>query len=97
MNIDIPQILTALGALVGTITGIWALVQQRKKADAEASKIEAEAADVIQGASKELVEQYKQRVIELLEEIKVLKEKIVELNAEIDSLKEELEKLRDSA
>lgn len=92
---DIYQIITGIGALLGAITGIWALVQQRRKTDAEAEKEEATAADIIQGASKELIEQYKKRVDELIEETIALKKQIVALQKEIAILKAETIALKD--
>lgn len=101
---ELHEILTALAALVGAVAGVYSLRQQKKKTIAEAEKEEATAADIIQGASKELIEQYKTRIGELLVENKELKEEVVEtkalreqivqLNVEICALKAEIEILK---
>jgi len=86
-NFDIYQFIVALGALIGTVTGVWSLIQQKRKTEAEADKEEATAADIIQGASKELIEQYKVRVTELSQENKELQDEIMQLKADIEILK----------
>lgn len=101
---ELHEILTALAALVGAVAGVYSLRLQKNKTLAEAETEEATAADIIQGASKELIEQYKIRINELIDENKQLKEQVIEtralkeqiilLNAEICALKAEIETLK---
>lgn len=90
---EIHEILIAIAALIGAVTGIYSLRQQKKVTEAAASKEEASAADIIQGASKELIEQYKARVTELSQENKQLHDEIMGLKADIEILKTKITEL----
>ena len=90
---EIHEILTALAAVIGAIAGCYSLLQQKRKTEAEALTEEATAADIIQGASKELIEQYKLRVTELSLENKALQDEIIQLKADVATLKTKVEEL----
>lgn len=91
---EIHEILTALAAIIGAVAGCYSLLQQKRKVESDAELDDATAADVIQGASKELISQYKIRAEELVLEIKQLREQIIVLQQIIIELKEELRCLR---
>ena len=87
---EVHEILTALAAIIGAIAGTYSILQQKRKVEAEAKTDEATAADIIQGASKDLIEQYIKRYNEVAIEYIPLKNEIIEYKLEILNLKEEI-------
>lgn len=84
MNIETwSQIIPFIISLIGSITGIWALILQRRKTNAE-------TAAVIEKASGELIGRYKIRLDEVEVESEAQRQEIDLLRQEVDGLKDEL-------
>lgn len=80
-------IVTILASAAAATPGILALRQQRRKLQAESKKTEADAAEVIQKMTLELIEPYRKRIIELEDTVT---RKNIELLERIEKLEDEL-------
>lgn len=77
-------ILTLLSTLVGG--GVLGMLFERKKRKVETDAIEAEVVDRIQIIYKKFLEDYNQKITDLLNENEKLKEKIKKLEERINEL-----------
>ena len=80
----LESILTLLSTLVGG--GVLGMLFERKKRKVETYAIEAEVVDRIQIIYKKFLEDYKQKITDLLNENEKLKEKIRKLEERINEL-----------
>lgn len=80
----LESILTLLSTLVGG--GVLGMLFERKKRKVETDAIEAEVVDRIQIIYKKFVEDYNQKITDLLNENEKLKEKIRKLEERINEL-----------
>jgi len=80
----LESILTLFSTLVGG--GVLGMLFERKKRKVETDVIEAEVVDRIQILYKKFLEDYNQKITELLNENEKLKEKIRELEERINEL-----------
>ena len=80
----LESILTLLSTLVGG--GVLGMLFERKKRKVETDAIEAEVVDRIQIIYKKFLEDYNQKITDLLNENEKLKEKIRKLEERIDDL-----------
>ena len=80
----LESILTLLSTLVGG--GVLGMLFERKKRKVETDAIEAEVVDRIQIIYKKFLEDYNQKITDLLNENEKLKEKIRELEERINEL-----------
>ena len=96
---DIGQIIIALCALIGSVTGVWGLLQQRKKNIAEAKKIQeeakkiqeeaekadAETAEIVQRIAKEQLKQFEDEINKLRKRVKELEPLLLRVD-ELESI-----------
>ena len=80
----LESILTLLSTLVGG--GVLGMLFERKKRKVETDAIEAEVVDRIQIIYKKFLEDYNQKITDLLSENEKLKEKIRKLEERINEL-----------
>ena len=80
----LESILTLLSTLVGG--GVLGMLFERKKRKVETDAIEAEVVDRIQIIYKKFLEDYNQKITDLLNENENLKEKIRKLEERINEL-----------
>ena len=80
----LESILTLLSTLVGG--GVLGMLFERKKRKGETDAIEAEVVDRIQIIYKKFLEDYNQKITDLLNENEKLKEKIKKLEERINEL-----------
>lgn len=80
----LESILTLLSTLVGG--GVLGMLFERKKRKVETDAIEAEVVDRIQIIYKKFLEDYNQKITDLLNENEKLKEKIRKLEKRINEL-----------
>ena len=80
----LESILTLLSTLVGG--GVLGVLFERKKRKVETDAIEAEVVDRIQIIYKKFLEDYNQKITDLLNENEKLKEKIRKLEERINEL-----------
>lgn len=80
----LESILTLLSTLVGG--GVLGMLFERKKRKVETDAIEAEVVDRIQIIYKKFLEDYNQKITDLLNENEKLKEKIIKLEERINEL-----------
>ena len=80
----LASILTLLSTLVGG--GVLGMLFERKKRKVETDAIEAEVVDRIQIIYKKFLEDYNQKITDLLNENEKLKEKIKKLEERINEL-----------
>jgi putative homeodomain leucine zipper protein HDZ3 len=80
----LESILTLLSTLVGG--GVLGMLFERKKRKVETDAIEAEVVDRIQIIYKKFLEDYNQKITDLLNENEELKEKIRKLEERINEL-----------
>jgi putative homeodomain leucine zipper protein HDZ3 len=80
----LESILTLLSTLVGG--GVLGMLFERKKRKVETDAIEAEVVDRIQIIYKKFLEDYNQKITDLLNENDKLKEKIRKLEERINEL-----------
>ena len=80
----LESILTLFSTLVGG--GVLGMLFERKKRKAETDAIEAEVVDRIQIIYKKFLEDYNQKITDLLNENEKLKEKIRKLEERINEL-----------
>ena len=80
----LESILTLLSTLVGG--GVLGMLFERKKRKVETEAIEAEVVDRIQIIYKKFLEDYNQKITDLLNENKKLKEKIRKLEERINEI-----------
>ena len=80
----LESILTLLSTLVGG--GVLGMLFERKKRKVETDAIEAEVVDRIQSIYKKFLEDYNQKITDLLNENEKLKEKIKKLEERINEL-----------
>ncbi|MEB3076069.1 MULTISPECIES: hypothetical protein [Capnocytophaga] len=80
----LESILTLLSTLVGG--GVLGMLFERKKRKVETDAIEAEVVDRIQIIYKKFLEDYNQKITDLLNENEKLKEKIKKLEERINEL-----------
>jgi putative homeodomain leucine zipper protein HDZ3 len=80
----LESILTLLSTLVGG--GVLGMLFERKKRKVETDAIEAEVVDRIQIIYKKFLEDYDQKITDLLNENEKLKEKIRKLEERINEL-----------
>ena len=80
----LESILTLLSTLVGG--GVLGMLFERKKRKVETEAIEAEVVDRIQIIYKKFLEDYNQKITDLLNENEKLKEKIRKLEERINEL-----------
>ena len=80
----LESILTLLSTLVGG--GVLGMLFERKKRKVETDAIEAEVVDRIQIIYKKFLEDYNQKITDLINENKKLKEKIRKLEERINEL-----------
>ncbi|WP_314810150.1 hypothetical protein [Capnocytophaga granulosa] len=80
----LESILTLLSTLVGG--GVLGMLFERKKRKVETDAIEAEVVDRIQIIYKKFLEDYNQKITDLLNENEKLKEKIRKLEERINEL-----------
>lgn len=80
----LESILTLFSTLVGG--GVLGMLFERKKRKVETDAIEAEVVDRIQIIYKKFLEDYNQKITDLLNENKILKEKIRKLEERINEL-----------
>lgn len=80
----LESILTLLSTLVGG--GVLGMLFERKKRKVETEAIEAEVVDRIQIIYKKFLEDYNQKITDLLSENEKLKEKIRKLEERINEL-----------
>lgn len=80
----LESILTLLSTLVGG--GVLGMLFERKKRKVETDAIEAEVVDRIQIIYKKFLEDYNQKITDLLNENEKLKEKIRKLEVRINEL-----------
>ena len=80
----LESILTLLSTLVGG--GLLGMLFERKKRKVETDAIEAEVVDRIQIIYKKFLEDYNQKITDLLNENEKLKEKIKKLEERINEL-----------
>ena len=80
----LESILTLLSTLVGG--GVLGMLFERKKRKVETDAIEAEVVDRIQILYKKFLEDYNQKITDLLNENEKLKEKIKKLEERINEL-----------
>ena len=80
----LESILTLLSTLVGG--GVFGMLFERKKRKVETDAIEAEVVDRIQIIYKKFLEDYNQKITDLLNENEKLKEKIRKLEERINEL-----------
>ena len=80
----LESILTMLSTLVGG--GVLGMLFERKKRKVETDAIEAEVVDRIQIIYKKFLEDYNQKITDLLNENEKLKEKIKKLEERINEL-----------
>lgn len=80
----LESILTLFSTLVGG--GVLGMIFERKKRKVETDAIEAEVVDRIQIIYKKFLEDYNQKITDLLNENEKLKEKIRKLEERINEL-----------
>lgn len=80
----LENILTLLSTLVGG--GLLGILFERKKRRVETEAIEAEVIDRIQNIYNKFLEDYNEKIMELLNENKKLKEKIKKLEERVNEL-----------
>lgn len=80
----LESILTLFSTLVGG--GVLGMLFERKKRKVETDAIEAEVVDRIQNIYKKFLEDYNQKITDLLNENEKLKEKIRKLEERINEL-----------
>lgn len=80
----LENILTLLSTLVGG--GLLGILFERKKRRVETEAIEAEVIDRIQNIYNKFLEDYNEKITDLLNENKKLKEKIKKLEERINEL-----------
>ncbi len=80
----LESILTLLSTLVGG--GVLGMLFERKKRKVETDAIEAEVVDRIQIIYKKFLEDYNQKITDLLNENEILKKKIRKLEERINEL-----------
>jgi len=80
-------------ALLGAIPGIYAIWNQRNKTQAEVVRTDAEAAEIIGRAYKQLQDSYLEMIEAIQSDFKECAGKIDKLTTEIAALKAENEKL----